>query len=95
MCFRVNIGSYEAPSGRELAPAVSHKEASAVTEGERVTMKLIKTPKSRKLLPPLTRDPPKLISFVSGNPAAVPLNAVSVASAPEGGFDTPNISRNT
>ena len=29
--------------------------------------------KSRRLLPPLTREPPKLISFVSGNPAAVPL----------------------
>ena len=38
MCFRVNIGSYEAPSGRELAPAVSHKVASAVTEGECVTV---------------------------------------------------------
>ena len=43
------------------------------TEGERVTIKLIKTQKSRRLLPPPTREPPKLISFVSGNPAAVPL----------------------
>ena len=55
----------KAPSGRELAPKA--------TEGERVTIKLIKTQKSRRLLPPPTREPPKLISFVSGNPAAVPL----------------------
>ena len=38
-----------APSGRELAPKA--------TEGERVTIKLIKTPKSRRLLPPLSRSP--------------------------------------
>ena len=41
--------SYKAPSGRELAPKA--------TEGERVTIKLIKTPKSRRLLPPLSRSP--------------------------------------
>ncbi|MBQ1260070.1 MAG: hypothetical protein IIX97_08170, partial [Clostridia bacterium] len=39
----------KAPSGRELAPKA--------TEGERVTIKLIKTPKSRRLLPPLSRSP--------------------------------------
>jgi hypothetical protein len=42
-------GVAKAPSGRELAPKA--------TEGERVTIKLIKTPKSRRLLPPLSRSP--------------------------------------
>ena len=36
-------------------------------------IKCAQIPKSRRLLPPLTREPPKLGKLVSGNPAAVPL----------------------
>ena len=36
-------------------------------------IKQAQIPKSRRLLPPLTREPPKLGKLVSGNPAAVPL----------------------
>ena len=43
------------------------------TEGECARARIARSLWSRRLLPPLTQEPPKLDKLVSGNPAAVPL----------------------
>ena len=43
------------------------------TEGECARARITRSLWSRRLLPPLTQEPPKLDKLVSGNPAAVPL----------------------
>ena len=62
----------KAPSGRELSSECETEGARALLN-QAVAIRREKKLKFRGLLPPLKREPPKLISFVSGNPAAAPL----------------------
>ena len=72
--FQTNY--YQPPSGREVA--FSQENDGRRARAERILSPFgIIAPSLRSLLPPLSREPPKLISFVSGNPAAVPLLAAA------------------